>query len=151
MSENSKFEVDFYFRTDNEKIIFSFIEPKFVKLFGSKIEKGNLSTSGFNYRTVYARNLLQVCAIQTISRELGSADVIFTINNIYEIIKNHRLGNGKYYLNDGKNNYFLALDINSKLQLLSFWWNEGWCIKVFSDFESNKEVLPPARFFSFRS
>lgn len=146
------FRVGLTFTKDNSNVKFSFIDPKFTKLFGKKVESGNIPEEiVFNYRLVYFRNLLLVNPIHTIFKELGSGDAIFQLRNIYRILEDCRYVIDQEFLLNGKKKYFFALDSNNKIQLLCFWLDIHWAIKVVSDFESNKKVLPPAQFCSFRS
>lgn len=147
------FRVDLTFTKENQNVKFSSIDPKFIKLFGEKVEAGNIFEEvPYNYNFIYFRDLLLVNPVQTIFRELGSGSAIFKLRNIYRMLENSF---NEGYLVNGKKSYFFALDVNKELQLLCFWWDiwreNGWAIEVVCDFESNKKVLPPAQFLSFRS
>jgi len=145
------FRVGLIFTKNNAEVKFSSVDPKFVKLFGNKTENNNLPPEGFNFRAIYARRLLQVRSTQIILRELGSSDAIFTLENIYEIIKGYRRRDWLSSSVDGEKNFFYALDVNNEIQSLCLQWDNGWVVQVSSDLKSNKKIYPPARVFSFRS
>jgi len=146
------FEVGLYFVRSNAEIKFSFIDKKFIELFCGKVESSDFPEDcGFNYKPIYSRKLLLANPLQTIFRKLGSGDAILKIRNVYRLLQCYRKGDGWGSLVDGEKNYFFAIDVNNELQLICIWWNNGWGIKVVSNFEDNKKVLPPGKFFSFRS
>ncbi len=147
------FEVNTTFTKHNKTVKFSFIDPNFTKLFGNKIEDGGSTIHGdlYNCKIIYFRNLLLVNPIQTIYKELGGEDAVFRLRNIYHMLERHRNSLDSRFLVNGDKNYFFALDVNNEIQLLCFWRDINWAIKVVSDFKSNKKVLAPAQFLSFRS